>query len=237
MKIAIVTGAASGIGLAIAQRFLSEGYQVYGMSRRAEAPLSHPAFHYIAGDISSAADRARLLSTAGAPDVLVNAAGVAPAERRDLLTMTEESFDRVLDINLKGTFFLTQQTANAMLAAQKGGAICNISSISAYTDSLNRGEYCISKAGLSMVTQLFADRLAEHGITVNEVRPGIIATDMTAGVQEKYDTLIQNGLLPIARWGTPEDVAEAVWTLCNGKLGYTAGQILNADGGFHIRRL
>ena len=159
MKTAIVTGAASGIGQAIAQRFLSEGYQVYGMSRRAEAPLSHPAFHYIAGDISSAADRARLVSTAGAPDVLVNAAGVAPAERRDLLTMTEESFDRVLDINLKGTFFLTQLTANAMLAAQKGGAICNISSISAYTDSLNRGEYCISKAGVSMITKLFADRL------------------------------------------------------------------------------
>ena len=168
--------------------------------------------------------------------MLVNVAGVAPKVRADLLEMTGESYDYVMDINLKGTFFLTQLAAKKM-KHQGSGYICNISSLSAYTSSVNRGEYCISKAGLSMVTKLFADRLAEYGIAVNEVRPGIIATDMTAGVQEKYDTLIAGDLLPIKRWGTPEDVANAVWTLCNGSLPYVTGQSIDVDGGFHIRRL
>lgn len=236
MKTAVVTGAASGIGLAVARRFLQEGYRVCGMSRRESSPIAHENFHYIPGDISVAADRQRLISATEQIDVLVNVAGVAPKVRADLLEMTEESYDHVMDINLKGTFFLTQLAANKM-KQQGSGYICNISSMSAYTSSVNRGEYCISKSGLSMVTKLFADRLAEYGIMVNEVRPGIIATDMTEKVKEKYDYLIDGGLLPIQRWGTPEDVANAVWTLCSGALPYVTGQSIDVDGGFHIRRL
>ena len=152
------------------------------------------------------------------------------------MEMTEESYDYVMDINLKGTFFLTQLVANKMKRAGSG-YICNISSMSEYTSSVNRGEYCISKAGLAMVTKLFADRLAEYGVVVNEVRPGIIATDMTSTVTAKYDALIDGGLLPIKRWGQPEDIASAIWTLCNGSLPYVTGQTIDVDGGFHIRRL
>ncbi len=236
MKTVIVTGAASGIGLAVAKRFLTEGYTVYGMSRREEPPIIHENFHYIPGDISVAAHRENLVAEAGGIDVLVNVAGVAPKVRADLLEMTEESYDHVMDINLKGTFFLTQLAANKM-KQQGSGYICNISSMSEYTSSVNRGEYCISKAGIAMVTKPFADRLAEYGIMVNEVRPGIIATDMTEKVKGKYDALIDGGLLPIKRWGTPEDVANAVWTLCDGSLPYVTGQAIDVDGGFHIRRL
>lgn len=237
MKTAIVTGAASGIGLAVVKRFLEEGYRVFGMSRRETPPIEHPHFVYIPGDVSVDSDRERLIDAADHIDVLVNVAGVAPKVRADLLEMTEESYDYVLDINLKGTFFLTQLAANKMIKNQDGGYICNISSLSAYTSSVNRGEYCISKAGLSMVTKLFADRLAQHDIMVNEVRPGIIATDMTGGVKQKYDTLIDGGLLPVQRWGQPEDIAAAVWTLCSGALPYVTGQSVDVDGGFHIRRL
>ena len=236
MKTVIVTGAASGIGLAVVKKFLSEGYAVYGMSRRDVSPVAHKNFHYIPGDISVAADREKLVTSAENIDVLVNVAGVAPKIRTDLLEMTEESYDYVMDINLKGTFLLTQLAANKM-KLQGCGYICNISSLSEYTSSVNRGEYCISKAGLSMVTKLFADRLAEYGIMVNEVRPGIIATDMTERVKGKYDTLIDGGLLPVKRWGTPEDVANAVWVLCSGALPYVTGQAIDVDGGFHIRRL
>ena len=240
MKTAIVTGAASGIGLAIAQKFAKEGYRVFGMSRREKGP-AFENFTYISGDVSNAADREKLVNAAGHIDVLVNSAGVAPKVRADLLDMTEESFDYCMDINTRGAFFLTQLVAKKMLENQpeKGirGYICSVSSISAYTSSVNRGEYCISKAGLSMVTTLFADRLAEYGIPVNEVRPGIIATDMTSKVQEKYDKLIEEGLLPISRWGQPEDIAAAVWTLCSGSLPYMTGQVINTDGGFHLRRL
>lgn len=153
--------------------------------------------------------------------------------------MTEESYDFVMNINTKGTLFLTQAVANIMKnnEGENKGYIVNISSMSAYTSSVNRGEYCISKAGVSMVTALFADRLAEYGIPVNEIRPGIIATGMTDKVKTKYDALIDGGLLPIKRWGQPEDVANAVWTLCNGSLPYITGQSLDVDGGFHIRRL
>ena len=236
-KTAVVTGAASGIGLAVAKLFLEKGYRVYGMSRREASPIDDPRFIYISGDISDREDREKLASAPRNIDVLVNVAGVAPKERNDILKMTEASYDYVTDINLKGTFFLTQAIANRMVEAGQGGYICNISSLSAYTSSVNRGEYCISKAGLSMVTKLFADRLAEFGISVNEVRPGIIATDMTDKVKEKYDGLIENGLLPIKRWGEPSDVASAVWTLCSGALPYVTGQSIDVDGGFHIRRL
>ena len=233
MKTAIVTGAASGIGLAVTEKFLQEGYTVYGMSRRECAPIEHENFIYISGDISKKEDRARLVNAPDKIDLLVNVAGVAPKVRADILEMSEESYDYVMDINLKSTFFLTQACADRM--KKQGGHICFISSMSEYTSSVNRGEYCISKAGLSMVTKLFADRLAEYGIMVNEVRPGIIATDMTDKVKDKYDALIEGGLLPIKRWGQPKDVAEAVWALCH--MPYVTGQAIDVDGGFHIRRL
>lgn len=243
-QVAIVTGVASGIGRATAERLLSEGFAVVGISRRStmDEGLSGQ-FTYVSGDISSSEDRKRLVDTTlekyGRIDVLVNVAGVAPKVRADLLTMTEDSYDYVMNINTKGTLFLTQLAANEMIKNESSpkGCIVNISSMSAYTSSVNRGEYCISKAGVSMITKLFADRLAEYGIMVNEIRPGIIATDMTSKVQDKYDRLIDGGLLPIQRWGTPEDIASAVWTLCSGALPYVTGQSLDVDGGFHIRRL
>lgn len=244
MKVALVTGAASGIGLGCAKKLLENGIRVVGMSRRSEMTEAMPeGFTYVSGDVASKADRDRLVDTAlelyGHVDILVNVAGVAPKVRADLLTMTEESYDYVMNINTRGTLFLTQRVANEMLRnpGPCRGQIVNISSLSAYTSSVNRGEYCISKAGVSMITKLFADRLAEYGIPVNEVRPGIIATDMTGTVKEKYDNLIEGGLLPIKRWGTPEDIASAVWALCSGMLPYVTGQSLDVDGGFHMRRL
>ena len=249
MKNAIVTGCLGGIGKAIAEKFLSEGYRVFGMGRtpieKARMSISHPDFVYLTGDLSVTEDRERLLDTAirvgGQIDVLVNVAGVAPKVRADLLEMTEESYDYVMDINAKGTFFLTQAVANRMIQNEPVGGIrgyiCNTSSLSAYAASVNRGEYCISKAGVSMITKLFATRLAEYGIPVNETRPGIIATPMTETVTEKYDRLIEGGLLPIKRWGQPEDIAAATFALCNGSLPYVTGQSLDVDGGFHLQRL
>ena len=241
-KVAIVTGVASGIGLACAKKLLENGIAVVGMSRRAEmAEALEGDFLYVSGDVSNTEDRNRLVDVAlqkyDRVDILVNVAGVAPKVRADLLEMTEESYDYVMNINTKGTLFLTQRVANEMVKRNIQGSIVNISSMSAYTSSVNRGEYCISKAGASMITTLFADRLAEYGIMVNEVRPGIIATDMTSKVQGKYDALIEGGLLPIKRWGTPEDIAGAVYALCDGSLTYMTGQSINIDGGFHIRRL
>ena len=230
-KTALVTGAAGGIGFATVKRLLEEGIAVVGMDILPQMPQTPDGeFTYVSGDLSKAADRARAVKTAldayGRIDILVNVAGVAPRVRADLLEMTEESYDFVMNINTKGTLFLTQAVANRMIQNDGDckGTIVNISSMSAYTSSTNRGEYCISKAGVSMITTLFADRLAAYGIPVNEIRPGIIATDMTATVQEKYDRLIDGGLLPIKRWGRPEDIAAAVWTLCSGALPYVTGQ-------------
>ena len=179
----------------------------------------------------------------GRVDLLVNNAGVACEKRLDILETTEESFDRLLRINTKGTFFMCRLFARHMIEQKQKDAeyvprIVNISSVSAYTSSVSRGEYCISKAGISMVTKLFADRLAEYGIPVFEVRPGIIATDMTECVKEKYDRMIsEEGITPIRRWGTPEDVANCVLAAASGLLDFGTGTVLNADGGFHIRRL
>ena len=243
MKVAIVTGVAGGIGKASALALAKSGYEIVGMGRRESPDLSdfdRFDITYISGDVSSPADRKKLLDTAvsfGEIAVLVNVAGVAPKVRRDLLEMTEESYDYVMGINTKGTLFLTQAVANEMIKAGKGGAIVNISSCSAYTSSVNRGEYCISKAGLSMITKLFADRLSGEGITVNEICPGIISTDMTSGVKDKYDKLIADGLVPLGRWGQPDDIAKAVLALCDGTLGYMTGESLILDGGMHIRRL
>lgn len=243
MKIAIVTGVAGGIGKASAIALAKKGYKIVGMGRNTTPDLSDFEgldLTYVAGDISSAEDRKKLFDTAvslGKIGVLVNVAGVAPKVRRDILEMTEESYDFVMGINTKGTLFLTQAVANEMVRLGEGGSIVNISSCSAYTSSTSRGEYCISKAGVGMITKLFADRLASEGITVNEICPGIIETDMTAGVKEKYDRLIGEGLVPLGRWGQPDDIAKAVVALCDGTFGYTTGQSLILDGGMHIRRL
>ena len=235
-KVILVTGAAGGIGYATCETLIKNGFTVVGMDL-ADKQFD---FDYIKGDLSKKEDRENAIDYVvkkyGKLYGLVNVAGVAPKVRNDILEMTEESFDFVMDINTKGTFFLTQAAANIMKENNEG-VIVNISSMSAYTSSTSRGEYCISKAGVSMITKLFADRLAEFGITVNEIRPGIIATGMTDKVKEKYDALIDGGLLPIKRWGQPSDIASAVLSLCNGSLPYMTGQSLDIDGGVHIRRL
>ena len=251
-RIAIVTGANRGIGKAISLTLAADGYTVVAAARTPctdervknyidELKSVSPESVYAEADISSDADRKKLIDLAfekfGRIDVLVNNAGVAPTERRDILQMTEESLDRLININLKGTFLLTQYAAGKMVEHKCGDTIINITSMSAYTSSTSRGEYCVAKAGLSMVTTLFADRLASEGINVYEIRPGIIETDMTVCVKGKYDALIADGLLPISRMGQPDDVAAAVKALADGALRYSTGEIINVDGGFHIRRL
>ncbi|MDR2175102.1 MAG: 3-ketoacyl-ACP reductase [Synergistaceae bacterium] len=261
-KTVFVTGSSRGIGYGILKKFAENGYRtvmsgVSGEERAAEKlrVLRDAGFEvsYIRCDIANASDRAAALdeiSKKYAPlDALVNNAGVAPLHRLNVLETTEESFGRVLGTNLKGTFFMTQLFANAMIEWKKrekpekafpdgySPRIVNISSVSADVSSTNRGEYCISKAGVSMVTLLFADALASHGIPVFEVRPGIVRTDMTEAVKEKYDKFISEGGLPLRRWGTPEDVGEAVFALTSGAFDYSTGQVVNVDGGFHVRRL
>jgi len=252
-KIAVVTGSNRGIGFAIAEKLAETGCFVIlsDIAESAEASLSKLRAvgdgDYKKCDISSREDRAALLSYIiekyGRVDILVNNAGVAPLVREDLLSASEESFDRVLNINLKGTYFMSQLFAKKMVELLDAGLsdfrprIVNISSVSAYTSSPARGEYCISKAGIAMTTKLFADRLAEHGIPVFEVRPGIIKTDMTAAVEDKYQKMIDQGVTPIKRFGLPADVANAVAAACTGLLDFSSGQVLNADGGFALRRL
>lgn len=259
---ALVTGGSRGIGRGICLSLARAGFGVaINYTANAEAaeeckrlcmeaaPDTKKArFETIRADISDPQGRARLIEYIergpGWTDVLVNNAGVAPEVRADLLEATEESFDRLIAINLKGPYFLTQAVANYWIAGLQylpaGRAkpkVINISSLSAYAASVNRGDYCVSKAGLSMATQLFALRLAEYGINVYEVRPGIIATDMTAGVQEKYDRMIAEGITPIARWGTPEDVGRAVAAIAQGAYPFSTGEVINVDGGFHLHRL
>ncbi|NLK39082.1 MAG: 3-ketoacyl-ACP reductase [Clostridiales bacterium] len=238
MRIAVVTGSGRGIGNAIASTLEREGVTVVYSDLSEELP---GVKNYVKCDISSAEDRKGLLEKVmakfGRVDILVNNAGVSPKVRMNILDTTEESFDRLIRINLKSTFFMCQLFANQMI--RQGGDGCkiiNISSVSSYASSVERGEYCISKAGISMTTQLFAHRLAEYGISVFEVRPGIIKTDMTAPVTEKYEKLIAEGITPIKRFGLPQDVANCVLGLCSGLFDFSTGQIINADGGFHIRR-
>ena len=254
-KTAIVTGSRRGIGLAIAKKLMSNGFTVIlcDVVEKTEVEEllkelnQNGEADYIRCDISKDADRKNLIDTVvekyGRLDVLVNNAGVACAVRLDVLETTEESFERLMRINCEGTFFMCQTAANKMIACKAAGVedytprIVNISSMSAYTSSVSRGEYCISKAGIAMVTKLFADRLAEEGIPVFEVRPGIIMTDMTAVVKEKYEKLIAEGVTPIRRFGQPEAVANCVMAACTGLLDFGTGTVLNADGGFHIQRL
>ncbi|HLH15676.1 MAG TPA: 3-ketoacyl-ACP reductase [Bryobacteraceae bacterium] len=240
---AIVTGASRGIGRAIALE-LSRTHQVLATYRgshdAAEDLRARTGCEIFRCDIACPEDRAELLRFArqrfGRLDLLVNNAGIAPRERRDLLEATEESFDELIATNLKGPHFLTQQAARWMAEAGDG-RIVFVTSISAYTASVNRGEYCISKAGLSMSAALYAQRMAGCGVKVFEIRPGIIRTDMIARVEQVYEEKIAGGLLPQRRMGEGSDVAKAVRAIADGLLDYCAGQVLDVDGGFHLRSL
>ena len=203
---------------------------------------------YVQADISKTRQREDIIKKTiekfGRIDILINNAGTSPKKRIDILDASEQSFNEVIGINLAGPYFISQKAANEMILLIKKQnltdykpMIINIASISSYTSSPLRGEYCISKAGISMMTKLYADRLSEYGINVYEIRPGIILTDMTAGVKEKYDALFENGITPIKRWGLPEDIAKAVGAIVNQSFPYSTGQVFNVDGGFHLRRL
>jgi NAD(P)-dependent dehydrogenase (short-subunit alcohol dehydrogenase family) len=253
---AIVTGASRGIGRGIALALAEAGWDVvvnYATNERAAAEVAAGVegrgrrAHLVGADIADSGDRQRLVAEAYSRfrviGLLVNNAGVAPRVRADILDASEESFDRVVGINLKGPYFLTQLVARRMIEQVAAGEVAGpkiviVSSISAYAASTNRGDYCIAKAGLAMVAKLYAARLAEHGINVYEVRPGVIATDMTSGIREKYDDLIlEQGLTPIRRWGQPDDVGRAVVAVANDLLPFSTGQVLDVDGGFHLRTL
>jgi NAD(P)-dependent dehydrogenase (short-subunit alcohol dehydrogenase family) len=239
----------------VARSLAADGFDVVICGRRPAAEVAGVVDElratgrravYVRADVAIAADRAELVAATkqafGRIDVLVNNAGVAPSQRRDLLEATEESWDRVVDTNLKGPYFLTQAVANELVAARRADpearpAIVFVTSVSSTVASTNRGEYCISKAGLSMAAQLWAVRLAEFGIPVYEVRPGVVRTDMTGPVAERYDRLIADGLIPQARWGVPEDVGRAVAMLARGDLAYSTGQVIMVDGGMTLGRL
>ncbi|MEM1083678.1 MAG: 3-ketoacyl-ACP reductase [Verrucomicrobiota bacterium] len=255
-KAALITGGSRGIGLGIALALAKEGHRIAINGMRPENQVAEvleqlkaagaPEVLYCQGDVGSAEGRAAILDRIhddfGDLHILVNNAGVAPAERKDVLETTTESYQRVMGINLEGPYFLTQSVANWMVEQKQTdasfmGSIININSISATVASVNRGEYCVSKAGLAMVTQLFAARLGEFGIPVYEVRPGVTRTDMTSGVTEKYDKLIADGLCVTPRWGQPEDVGKAVASLARGDFPYSTGQTIMVDGGLTLPRL
>ena len=260
-RVALVTGASRGIGRAIAIELSRVNYDVMINYARNQAAADETAAAVVdaspapdihvetcRANIADPVERQQLVSDTrarfGRLDLLVNNAGIAPARRVDLLDATTESFDDVVGTNLKGPYFLTQAVARWMIEQRSSGAlpnyspaIVNITSISAYAASPERGEYCISKAGLSMMTKLYAARLAGEGIRVYEIRPGVMSTDMTAGVKEKYDRLIDADLTPIKRWGTPEDVGRAVAAIATDLLPFSTGEVINVDGGFHLRRL
>jgi NAD(P)-dependent dehydrogenase (short-subunit alcohol dehydrogenase family) len=248
--VALVTGGSRGIGRGICLELARHGYAVavnYAGNEEAAREtiaLLGPGADALAvrGDVGDAAQRERLvdevLARWGRIDALVNNAGITSVGRKDLLDATEDSWERVLAVNLKGPFFLTQRVAREMLrrADLVNPAVVNVGSLSAYSASTNRGDYCVSKAGLAMLTQLWALRLADHGVRVFEVRPGVIDTDMTAAARERYTQLIAEGLTPIRRWGTPADVGRAVAALVTGALPFCTGDVVNVDGGFHLRR-
>ncbi len=262
---ALITGASRGLGRGIALELARLGYDLVLDYARNDEAAEQTAADCVAAaqaagkniraqphqaDIATAAGRASLLAMAraagGRLDLLVNNAGVAPLERTDILDATEESFDRLIATNVRGPYFLTQQIARWMIeqaAAPPSGdspfrpKIVFISSISAYTASVSRGDYCISKAAVSMLTALFAARLAAHGINVYEIRPGVMETDMTAPVKERYDRLLAEGLTPLGRWGTPADVGQAVAAIAQDLFSFSTGEVINVDGGFHLRRL
>ncbi|MDX2250200.1 MAG: 3-ketoacyl-ACP reductase [Bacteroidia bacterium] len=254
-KIALVTGGSRGIGLGIAQKLAAEGWDLAINGVREESAITSVLeglranggkVIYCQGNVGESADRRQMMEQVkaelGGLNVLVNNAGVAPRERRDILETTEESYDYVMDINLKGSYFLCQAAANWLVTQKKAdpdfwGCMINISSISATVASVNRGEYCVSKAGMSMVTQLFATRLGEYDLPVYEVRPGVIMTDMTGGVKEKYDKLIAEGLSVQKRWGLPEDVGKTVAMLARRDMPFSTGQVLMVDGGITLPRL
>ncbi|MEP6949169.1 MAG: 3-ketoacyl-ACP reductase [Ginsengibacter sp.] len=254
-RVALITGGSRGIGFGIAVQLAADGFDLAINGTRSAGDVADAINKlkgagndviYCQGNISSSTDRENIIGQVrehyGKLHILVNNAGVAPKERKDILNATEESFDDVISTNLKGTYFLTQRAANWMVEQKKNdqgfsGCIINISSISATVASVNRGEYCISKAGISMATQLFAARLGEFDIPVFEVRPGVIFTDMTTGAKEKYDKLIEEGLCVQKRWGEPEDVGRSVASLARGEFRYSTGQVIMVDGGLTIPRL
>ena len=257
-KTALITGASRGIGRGIAIELGRIGCRV-AINYAGNAAAAAEALglvraaggdgFVVQGDVAVPSDRERLVAQAlaefGRLDLLVNNAGVAPKVRADLLEAGEESFDRLFAINLKGPFFLSQLVAKQMLGQERDaegfrGRIVNITSISVYTASINRGDYCMVKAGLAMMTKLFAERLANDGINVYEIRPGVIATDMTGGVKEKYDKLIlhdERGITPIRRWGRPEDIGRAVRAIMEDRFPFSTGAVFDVDGGFHLHRL
>jgi NAD(P)-dependent dehydrogenase (short-subunit alcohol dehydrogenase family) len=254
-RVALITGGTRGIGLGIAECLARDGFDLALCGTRPSEDVAAlvdgfsavgAQVLYVQADVSDDAARRRLVDEVktrfGRLHVLVNNAGVAPSTRADILEATEESFDRVLSINLRGPYFLTQACAKWMIEQKQAdaafrGCIINVSSISATVASVNRGEYCISKAGVSMTTQLWAARLGEFDIPVYEVRPGVIKTDMTAGVEAKYDRLLADGLAVQRRWGTPDDVGKAVASLARGDMPYSTGQVIMVDGGLTVPRL
>jgi NAD(P)-dependent dehydrogenase (short-subunit alcohol dehydrogenase family) len=254
-KVALVTGGSRGIGFGVARELATSGFDLAISGRRDAASVAGAIREleslgskvlYWQGDVGELSDHLPMLDNVrqnfGRLDVLVNNAGVAPLVRADILDATPDSFDRLIATNLRGPYFLTQVAARWMIEQRKSdsgfrGCIVNVSSVSATAASVNRGDYCISKAGVAMATKLWAVRLAEFGIDVYEIRPGIIETDMTAGVKGKYDSLIADGLTVERRWGTPGDVGRAVAMLARGDLSYATGQVLMIDGGFHLERL